>query len=97
MSGHPSANTQPSRPLGITGQILISFCLLTALFQGTIRADSIIVFNEIMYNPVGTNEVALVKFDLVRPDSSIENQSVIIRIKYKDYDTKKWVTEEEEA
>lgn len=45
----------------------------------------------------GANNVALVEFDLVNPDSTIEKQAVIIRIKYKDYETKKWIKIEEKA
>jgi hypothetical protein len=45
----------------------------------------------------GLNTLALVKFDLNKPDKSIENEPVIIRMNYYDFKKQKKVTKEEKA
>jgi hypothetical protein len=45
----------------------------------------------------GLNKLALVKFDLNKPDKSIENQPVVVKMDYFDYRLNKIVTTEEKA
>lgn len=45
----------------------------------------------------GANEVALVKFDLIKPDENIEKQAVIVRLKYYEKGLKKEKNIEEKA
>jgi uncharacterized protein YegL len=45
----------------------------------------------------GSNNVALAKFDIVKPDESIQNQPVIIRVSYIDEETGKKVVEEQKV